>query len=142
MRLWSLHPEYLDTKGLVAAWREALLAQKVLKGETTGYKNHPQLIRFKKSNDPMGAIGSFLNGIFMESLNRGFHFDANKINSKRFKGKIKVTSGQLEYEFDHLIKKLRYRDPEVFLRMQSIKEIKSHPLFYVARGPVEPWEKI
>ncbi|HKX52383.1 MAG TPA: pyrimidine dimer DNA glycosylase/endonuclease V [Nitrosospira sp.] len=37
MRLWTLHPRYLDTKGLVAAWREALLAQKVLSGLTSGY---------------------------------------------------------------------------------------------------------
>ncbi|HEU5178767.1 MAG TPA: pyrimidine dimer DNA glycosylase/endonuclease V, partial [Burkholderiales bacterium] len=32
MRLWSLHPKYLDARGLVALWREALLAQAVLRG--------------------------------------------------------------------------------------------------------------
>ena len=36
MRLWSLHPRYLDAKGLVALWREGLLAQAVLKGQTKG----------------------------------------------------------------------------------------------------------
>ena len=41
MKLWSIHPKYLDAKGLVALWREALLAQKVLDGKTEGYKNHP-----------------------------------------------------------------------------------------------------
>jgi len=46
MRIWSLHPKYLDTKGLVALWRDALLARHVLQGKTTGYKNHPQLNRF------------------------------------------------------------------------------------------------
>jgi hypothetical protein len=43
MRLWSLHPQYLDPQGLVALWREALLAQAVLRGKTRGYKHHPQL---------------------------------------------------------------------------------------------------
>lgn len=37
MRIWSLHPSYLDAKGLVALWRETLLAQKVLLGATVGY---------------------------------------------------------------------------------------------------------
>lgn len=37
MRLWSIHPRYLDTKGLVALWRETLLlAQAVLFGNTKG----------------------------------------------------------------------------------------------------------
>ncbi len=40
MRLWSLHPKYLDVKGLVRAWREGLLARKALGGETKGYRNH------------------------------------------------------------------------------------------------------
>ena len=46
MRLWSVHPRYLDTAGLTACWREALLAQKVLTGATRGYRRHPQLERF------------------------------------------------------------------------------------------------
>jgi hypothetical protein len=29
-RIWSLHPKYLDARGLVALWREGLLAQAVL----------------------------------------------------------------------------------------------------------------
>ena len=51
MRLWSVHPKYLDSKGLVALWREALLAKQVLEGGTKGYRNHPQLDRFKKSGE-------------------------------------------------------------------------------------------
>lgn len=27
MRLWSLHPKHLDPQGLVALWREVLLAR-------------------------------------------------------------------------------------------------------------------
>jgi hypothetical protein len=37
---------YLDGRGLVALWREALLAQAVLRGRTRGYR-HPQLARFR-----------------------------------------------------------------------------------------------
>ena len=59
MRLWSIHPKYLDARGLVALWREGLLAQKVLKGETRGYINHPQLNRFNSKRDPIGAIGRY-----------------------------------------------------------------------------------
>ena len=39
MRLWSLRPKYLDSQGLVALWREGLLAQAVLRGKTRGYRN-------------------------------------------------------------------------------------------------------
>ena len=59
MRLWSLHPKYLDIKGLVACWREGLLARKVLLDQTKGYKNHPQLIRFNRSN--LNRLESFFN---------------------------------------------------------------------------------
>ena len=52
MRLWTLHPRYLDARGLVALWREALLAQKVLRGKTRGYRAHPQLQRFREQADP------------------------------------------------------------------------------------------
>ncbi|MDI3502728.1 MAG: hypothetical protein PWR13_285 [Archaeoglobi archaeon] len=31
MRLWSIHSKYLDAKGLVAVWREGLLAKKYWK---------------------------------------------------------------------------------------------------------------
>jgi hypothetical protein len=55
MRIWSLHPTLLDTKGLVALWREALLAKHVLSGSTIGYQNHPQLKRFKSSPNPHAA---------------------------------------------------------------------------------------
>lgn len=54
MRIWSLHPQYLDRQGLTAGWREGLLAQKVLTGTTKGYRNHPQLRRFRAAGDGVG----------------------------------------------------------------------------------------
>ena len=56
MRLWSLHPKYLDSKGLVAVWREGLLALEVLKGNTKGYRSHPQLTRFLQEGNPVETM--------------------------------------------------------------------------------------
>ena len=56
MRLWSIHPRSLDARGLVALWREGLLARKVLRGRTRGYRHHPQLQRFRDLRDPVAAI--------------------------------------------------------------------------------------
>ncbi|MDR4505813.1 MAG: pyrimidine dimer DNA glycosylase/endonuclease V [Candidatus Scalindua sp.] len=142
MRLWSLHPGFLDTKGLVALWREGLLAQKVLLGKTKGYKNHPQLMRFKKTTNPGRAIASFLRGIVNEADCRGYNFDRSKIIHKDYKGTIPVTSGQLEYEFQHLLRKLKERDPERFARLETVKRIKFHPIFKKVSGNVEKWEKV
>ncbi len=71
MRLWSLHPSILDRAALVACWREALLAQKVLAGETRGYTRHPQLERFRASPEPLDAIGHFLGELRAEATSAG-----------------------------------------------------------------------
>jgi hypothetical protein len=110
MRLWSLHPKYLDSKGLVALWREGLLAKKVLKGETKGYKNHPQLIRFKNSNDPVVMINNYLLNVYKESKSRGYNFNKSKIGSNISDSTINVTDGQVSYELNHLLLKLKIRD--------------------------------
>lgn len=142
MRLWSIHPGYLDAKGLVALWREGLLAQKVLRGNTQGYVNHPQLIRFKNTKNPVGAIAEYLGSVIDEADNRGYKFDRGKIANNRFNGKLPVTSGQLKYEFTHLLGKLKERDPELYLRINKVKRIKHHPLFTKVSGDVEDWEVI
>ena len=112
MRLWSLHPKYLDQKGIVAVWREGLLAKKVLEGNTKGYKNHSQLIRFKALADPLSAINSYLVGIYRESVIRGYEFDVSKVGATVFQQDIIETSGQLNYEMEHLLNKLRMRPKE------------------------------
>ena len=142
MRLWSLYPKYLDAKGLVAVWREGLLAKKVLQGKTKGYINHPQLIRFKSHPSLNKAINYYLFHIFKESCQRGFCFNKSKINqpSDLIK-KIKVHSGQIDYEFDHLKKKLKVRNPKSFKKMIKTKNIEVHPLFVVVKGKVESWER-
>jgi hypothetical protein len=140
MRLWSLHPAYLDSKGLVALWREGLLAQNVLLGKTKGYKNHPQLTRFKNTANPAGAIASYLRHVVDEAERRGYHFDRSKIANHRFMGKIPVTRGQLEYELSHLRYKLKTRAPDLYLQSKAIVTPEPHPLLKVVPGKVEDWE--
>ena len=142
MRIWSLHPQYLDAKGLVALWRETLLAQHVLEGKTKGYKNHPQLSRFKKTKYPVDAINYYLKFIFKEAATRGYHFSSDKFDPNCKKIKLTVTSGQMEYETKHLLRKLKTRDPVLFRKIKSLKKIISHPMFVIKKGEIEEWEII
>jgi len=142
MRLWTLHPRYLDAKGLVAAWREALLAQKVLAGGTRGYKHHPQLTRFRSQPKPVRAVAAFLAGLANEAEQRGYNFDATKISRPRFTGRITETRGQLLYEWRHLKAKLRRRAPQLYRQFKSIKWPAPHPLFRIVPGHVRDWERI
>jgi hypothetical protein len=141
LRLWSLHPKHLDAQGLTAAWREALLAQAVLAGMTRGYKNHPQLNRFKSHPKPRCAIAAFLLAICREAQARGYQFDASKVGRPARATPIRVTRGQVEYEGKWLLKKLAKRSPKDHRRFKTAK-MAVHPLFKVVPGPVEPWEKI
>jgi hypothetical protein len=142
MRLWSIHPSYLDAKGLVALWREGLLAQKVLQGNTRGYKNHPQLSRFKNAGNPLSAIADYLRCIHAEADKRDYHFSKNKVVSQETSPKIPVTCGQLVYEFQHLLGKLKKRQPDLYQQLKTVSRIKVHPLFTEVDGKVEYWEKI
>ncbi len=141
MRLWSLHPKYLDAQGLVALWREALLAQKVLRGDTKGYRSHPQLLRFQSHSRPLAAIASYLKSIHEESKQRGYVFNADKIGRKKTTVPIDCTRGQLLYEWRHLMKKLRARNPEIYKKIHHLAEPEPHPLFRLIEGEPEQWEK-
>ena len=141
MRLWSLHPTYLDSKGLVALWREGLLAKAVLNGRTRGYKNHPQLQRFKEHPDPQGAINIYLWEVYEEAKQRGYQFDSRKLDEKSDCMKIPVTEEQLCYEWEHLQKKLSNRDERQYQKNISFVEIVPHPSLIVIPGKIEPWER-
>src|SRR5690242_17580948 len=104
MRLWSLHPSYLDGRGLVALWREALLAQAVLRGRTKGYRRHPQLDRFRAAPRPIDCIGMYLQAVRAEADSRGYAFVA-RIHPSRGSERLAVSRGQLEYEWQHLQRK-------------------------------------
>ncbi len=141
MRLWTVHPRYLDPQGLVAAWREALLAQKVLAGQTRGYRNHPQLLRFRSAADPLAAIATFLHELAAEAARRGYTFDVTKIVGGRGRLKLRETRGQLDYEWAHLRRKLRARAPAIARRWREIDRPDPHPLFRIVAGTVRDWEK-
>ena len=142
MRIWSIHPKYLDTKGLVALWRETLLAKNVLEGKTKGYKNHPQLIRFKNSGNPLLSINKYLAAVYQESKIRGYHFNKDKFNVSHEQVNLTVTRGQIEYEIQHLLRKLKTRDTERYLRLLKETNNELHPLFKIIDGEIEEWEKI
>ena len=143
MRLWSLHPKYLDTKGLLALWRESLLAKKALQGKTKGYRNHPQLDRFKNHACPRKAIGRYLLAIWEEADRRGYSFDKKKVKNVDLKTIfIPVTDGQIQYEWKHLSRKLKNRDPKKLKNFSKIKYPDLHPSFKKRIGPIESWEKI
>ena len=142
MRLWTIHPRYLDGRGLVALWREALLAQKVLRGETQGYRHHPQLFRFQIQHRPVAAIASYLRAVHKEATRRNYHFDRQKIAPLRFHGKIVETTGQVRYEWRHLQRKLKQRSPQTFARLRNILPPEAHPLFRIVTGAVRDWERV
>jgi hypothetical protein len=141
VRLWSLHPCYLDSKGLVALWREGLLALAVLKGNTKGYQNHPQLKRFQLARDPLNAMKRYLWPVFEESKARGYRFDSGKLGRIGRCATLKVTRGQLKYELEHLKAKLKERDPKRYEAILNVRTPKPHPLFEIVGGPAEEWEK-
>jgi len=144
LRLWSIHPKYLDRIGLLAVWREGLLAKRVLEGKTKGYQNHPQLLRFRRYENPLDLIDAYLYQIYLEAKRRGYTFNPSKIRMIELNGAAKVTTGQLEYEFKHLLRKLIKRDKEKLEELKRIKpnQIEPNPVFSVVEGGVEDWERV
>jgi len=141
MRLWTVHPKYLDAAGLVAAWREGLLAQQVLRGRTKGYRFHPQLIRFKAHAAPRACIARYLGGLYDEACARGYQFDGSKVGRHSKRLSLRETSGQLLYEWRHLKRKLRVRAPEQFNRARRVKSPDAHPMFRIVPGGTQSWER-
>jgi len=141
MRLWSLHPRYLDPQGLVALWREALLARAVLRDKTRGYRHHPQLQRFKSHATPRRAISAYLAAVYMEASARGYAFDRGKVGVRHGVPRIAVTRGQLQYEWRHLRGKLAVRNPAHYRKWRVVGMPEPHPLFRVRPGGIEQWER-
>lgn len=135
MRLWSIHPKYLDRIGLVAVWREGLLAKRVLRGETKGYRSHPELLKFKRYEKPVDLLDAYLFQIYLEAKRRGYSFNSSKIRALKIFGAVSVTKEQLKYEFVHLLKKLERRDREKFEELKGLKLniIEVNPVFKVVR---------
>ncbi|GGM32137.1 pyrimidine dimer DNA glycosylase/endonuclease V [Promicromonospora citrea] len=147
MRLWSLDPALLDRQGLTACWREALLAQAVLLGRTKGYTAHPQLVRFREHPEPVVAVAAYLHTVRATAQQQGYRFDATRIvrpldEHLRATARIPVTAGQLEHEWQHLLRKLAVRSPERHAQLVAAGTGPvAHPLFVVVPGEVAAWER-
>ena len=133
---------YLDAQGLVALWREALLAREVLRGRTNGYRQHPQLMRFRSCSSPRAAINRYLALVYAEARSRGYAFDRSKLGRTGPRQRILVTDGQLQYEWLWLLSKLRRRSPSVHRRHLAIPRPAAHSLFRVVPGPIAEWERV
>ena len=142
MRLWTLHPKYLDGLGLVSVWREALLAREVLRGRTRGYRHHPQLQRFRACEFPRSAINAYLVAVYAEALCRGYEFDRSKLARVITIQQLVATNEQLNYEWDWLLHKLQRRNLPLYRRHRAVPLPDAHPLFLVVRGPVCEWERV
>jgi hypothetical protein len=142
MRLWTLHPKYLDAQGLVALWREGLLARAVLRGETRGYRHHPQLQRFRACGTPRAAINTYLRTVANEAARRGYRFDRRKLGPGRRGIALNATRGQLAHEWKHLLRKVRLRSPNWHARYRTVSSPQPHPLFRIVRGRIESWERV
>jgi pyrimidine dimer DNA glycosylase len=141
MRLWTLHPRYLDAAGLVAVWREGLLARAVLRGRTRGYRHHPQLLRFRNARAPVASVNRYLMEIYLEAERRGYRFDRRKIARPRRPLAMRETTGQLDYEWKHLLRKLRRRSPARYRELRRLRRPQAHPLFRIIPGPLREWER-
>lgn len=143
VRVWSLHPRYLDRQGLTACWREGLLAQAVLAGRTRGYRAHPQLVRFRRQPDPVASIGAYLVGVADAAAERGYRFDRSRIDRAGADGvpHVAVTDGQVALEWQHLRRKLALRSPDHLAALEHVDVPEVHPLFVVVPGPAEGWER-
>lgn len=130
----------MDSKGLVALWRETLLAKKVLQGKTKGYTKHPQLKRFRDEKNPVELIDQYLSYVFFEAESRGYKFDRSKINWGFSLKQLQVTSGQLNFEKRHLLNKLNVRDQRLYKNLLECKEVLTHPQFVEIKGEIENWE--
>ena len=141
MRLWSLHPRYLDRQGLTACWREGLLAQAVIDRAAGAYSRHPQLQRFRGCSDPLAALGEYLRGVVDEADARGYRFDRDKIRRSGPVSAIPVTDGQVAHEWRRLSAKLQARSPQWYERFADVTVAEVHPIFTVVPGAVESWER-
>ena len=145
MRIWSLHPQYLDQKGLGGQWEEGIIAQNTLFFQEGKYLNYPVLHRVKAHQEPVAWIGMYLNEILKEAnVNRGYNYNDQLIKQLKPTLPMPVTRGQLYYEWTLLQGRLQKRDP-VKMSLNDgvdINNIKANPMFYVIDGDIEDWERV
>ncbi len=90
--------------------------------------------------DPVSGISSYLEYVAQEADRRNYNFNRAKISKKARSKKISVTNAQLDYEFEHLLGKLKVREPSLYHEVKKVDEIQIHPLFFRVEGEIESWE--
>lgn len=90
----------------------------------------------------MRSINQYLTSVYKNSLERGYHFNKNKVNPNFIPTKLTVTDKQIKFEMEHLLTKMETRDPERFHKLSRKVKIDAHPLFRIIDGEIEPWEKL
>jgi hypothetical protein len=100
------------------------------------------LQRFKAHAFSLAAIDVYLAAVHDESLARGYSFDRSKIGALQKVDFIPTTSGQIMYEWQHLLEKLSNRNPALYEKRRNVEKPKCHPLFRVKAGGMETWENV
>jgi len=90
---------------------------------------------------PAEFIDSDHPAVHAEATARGYAFDRRKIGPRRRVAPIAATSGQVAYEWRHLMKKLSVRNRPLHRHWKSARRPDCHPLFRRVRGPVAEWER-
>lgn len=138
MRIWSFHPQHLNSQYMVQIWRESLLAMKALTTKNKrGYYMHPQLNRFKNhGEDALQVLSDYMWEIWKEADRREFHFDQSKLMPEsKCPELIKVNQGQILYEWSWYCKKVKQDGSTV--------KVIPHPMILVVDNlDTEKWEKV
>lgn len=88
-------------------------------------------------------MGRYLLAVWKEADQRGYSFDKKKAkNALKKVAAITVTLGQTKYEWKHLRKKLKKREPQKLKLYSKTHSPKLHPSFRKVPGPIAPWEKV
>lgn len=148
MRLWSLNPKYLDPLGLSRNYFEGLRGYNTLIGLTKIWKNHSQLIRFKKY-DPIPYLSFYLQNVLEEAIRRDLDWTTQSILkpiTNDYTQSMSVTEGQIEYEINWLHHKMKNRQKVhqkyIDLLESERNNVELNPIFYKVSGDIEFWEKI
>lgn len=108
--------------------------------QTRGYRQHPQLARFRGHAAPELAIDAHLAAVREEASERGYAFDRSKLGAIQAVAGIEATSGQLACEWEHLLRKLVVRHAALAGRRRD-EAPACLPLFVIAPGPIAAWER-
>lgn len=154
MRLWTIHPKYLDGKRLTSQWKEGIQMMHIWKeiGENPepakrlGYVSHPQVRRLSNLLVADSGLISLLlhqhlTAVHEESVQRSYSFNKKLIDDLapdcKNAPKVYVTMGQVAYEFALMATKNNEWSQKVAIDPYML----CNPIFQVVSGSIESWEK-